>query len=402
MVARGSLLLSVLVALLGCDSGTSHDLPIPIGVLLSYSGTGAANSTNSERALQLAIEGANAAGGVQGRPLRLVARDTHSDPDTVTTPAGELMSAGASVFIGPDTPELAVPLVTPLDKQVLILPSIATAHSPFRRPPGWFVMGTGTARFACELHEQLQAQQRVKPVVLVDGNGYDTLLAWELTRRYGIPQVVLRAGQPSNINTLQPILSVNADAYVLATLPQPATSLIFAMAAVGSLGDPGRWYLTPGLHTPSFLDTIPKGMLTGARGVAPGTVAGVAGFRERFIARWQDQPLDDAYPFYDAAAVAVLALQRSSVREGTVAPGPGLIKHVLAVTRPGAMPVQWDQLALGLQLLAAGQEIEYQGVTGLIEFDVSGQTSSVNTKWWTIGPTGFEDIPRSGDCSTLR
>jgi branched-chain amino acid transport system substrate-binding protein len=402
MLARASLLIPALVAFAGCDSGTSRDdLSIPIGVLLSYSGAGAANSTNSERALQLAVETANDAGGVQGRPVRLVARDTHSDPSKVGAPATELMNLSASLYIGPDTPELAVPLVTPLNQQVLILPSIATAHSPFRRPPGWFVMGTGTARFACELHEQLQAQERKNPVVLVDDNGYDSLLAWELTRRYGIPQVVLRS-QASNVTTLQPILSANADGYVLSALPQPATSLIFAMAAVGALGDPGRWYLTPGLHTPAFLDTIPKGMLAGARGVGPGTVAGAAAFRERFFARWQDTPLDDAYPFYDAAAVAVLALQRSSLRDGTVAPGPGLAKHVVAVTRSGAMPVQWDQLATGLQLLAAGQEIEYQGVTGLIEFDISGQTSSANTKWWTIGPTGFEDIPRSGDCSALR
>ena len=66
------------------------------------------------------------------------------------------------------------------------------------------------------------------------------------------------------------------------------------------------------------------------------------------------------------------------------------------------MVVEWNQVALGLQLLAAGQEIEYQGVTGLIEFDLSGQTPSSNTKWWTIGATGFEDVGRSGDCSELR
>jgi ABC-type branched-subunit amino acid transport system substrate-binding protein len=397
----GRYLLSAVVALAGCDSGQPEGDDLPVGVLLSYSGPAAANSTNSERALQLAIESANAGGGVQGRRVRLVARDTHSDPSQVTRPAAELASAGVSLFIGPDSPELAVPLVTPLNQQVLLLPSIATAHSPFRRPAGWFVMGTGTARYACELQLQIEAQGYKNPVVLVDSNGFDALVGWELTRRYGLPGVVLR-NEPVNSRTLQPILALKADAYVLSALPPRATSLIFAMAAVGSLGDPRRWYLAPSLHTPAFLDTIPKGMLTGAHGVAPGTVAGAAEFRARFEARWQDTPLDDAYPFYDAGAVAVLALQRSAVREGTVAPGPGLVKHVTAVTRPGAMPVQWDQLALGLQLLAAGQEIEYQGVTGLIEFDVSGQTPSPNTKWWTIDADGFTDVARSGDCSALR
>ena len=30
-----------------------------------------------------------------------------------------------------------------------------------------------------------------------------------------------------------------------------------------------------------------------------------------FQARWQDEALDDAFPFYDAGAVAVLGLQRA-------------------------------------------------------------------------------------------
>jgi ABC-type branched-subunit amino acid transport system substrate-binding protein len=401
MMRWGLALLCAAGLLADCGSDSAPPDEVRIGVLLSYSGAGAANSTNSERAVQLAVENANAAGGVRGRRVDLVARDTHSDPATVTMPAAELLSAGASLLIGPDTPELAVPLVTPLRDQVLLLPSIATAHSPFRRPPGWFVMGTGTARYACELEVQLTTQGRKKPVVVVDSNSYDGLIGWELVRRYGLPQVVLPI-RTSNSATLQPILALEADAYVVSALPQPATSLIFAMAALGALGDPGRWYFSPSLHTPAFLETIPKGMLTGAHGVAPGTVAGAADFRDRFQARWQDKPLDDAYPFYDAAAVAVLALQRSAVREGTTAPGPGLVKHVDAVTRFGGMPVQWDQLALGLQLLAAGQEIEYQGVTGFIRFDLSGQTPSANTKWWTIGPAGFEDVARSGDCSDLR
>ena len=393
-------LIAVALALGGCGAAPPGE-DVRIGMLLSYSGAGAANSVNSERAVQLAIESANAAGGVQGRRLRLLARDTHSSPERVIAPANELMQAGASLLIGPDTPELAVQLVTPLEKQVLLMPSILTAHSPFRRPPGWFVMGTGTARYACELEEELRAHDRKNPVVVVDDFGYDSLVAWELTRRFGIPRVVVRTNQASNSTTVDPILSANADAYVLAVLPQPATSLIFAMAAVGGLGDPGRWYLTPSLHTPAFLDTIPKRMMTGAHGVAPGTVAGAASFRERFTARWEDDPLDDAYPFYDAGAIAVLALQRAMVRQGSAAAGPQLIEHVLAVTRPGGAVVEWDKLAMGLQLLAAGQEIEYQGVTGLIQFDLSGQTNSGNTKWWTIGPTGFEDIQRSGDCSAF-
>ena len=192
---------------LGCSTDPADD-GVSIGLLLSYSGELAANSTNSERALQMAIEVANANGGIAGRPVRIVARDTRSDVTKVVRPASELDAAGVAMFIGPDTPELAVPLVTPLGDRTIILPSFATSHSPFRRPPGWFVMGAGTARVACELAAQVRAHGRSKPLVLVDTNGYNSLLAWELTRTYGMPQVVLPSNQASNTSTVRPIAAV--------------------------------------------------------------------------------------------------------------------------------------------------------------------------------------------------
>jgi len=209
---------------------------------------------------------------------------------------------------------------------------------------------------------------------------------------------VLPSDRSTSRTSLQPILAAAADAYVLVAQPPNASPLVFAMAAVGALGDPSAWYLSPTLHTPAFLATIPAGALMGARGVAPGTVYGAADFRAQFAARWQDQALDDAYSFYDAGAIAALALARAVLREGHIPPGPELTKHVVAVTHPGGMRVQWHQLGEGLRLLEAGQEIEYQGLTGLIRFDLSGQTPSANTRWWTIGPDGFSDIEAKSDC----
>jgi ABC-type branched-subunit amino acid transport system substrate-binding protein len=292
-----------------------------------------------------------------------------------------------------------VPLVPVLTDQAVIMPSYATAHSPFRRPVGWFVMGTGTARVACELHNQLQAQGRTKPLLLADADGYSSLIAWEMVRRYGIPQVVLPTNQAVRVAALQPILARDADAYVLNALPPAASSLVFAMAAVGEVQDPTRWYLGPTLHTPAFLETIPKGLLTGAHGVAPGTAAGAAEFRTQFAARWQDGPLDDAYPFYDAGAVTVLALHRAMVREGRIPPGRDLVKHIVAVTHAGGTPVGWNELAKGLALITQGQEIEYIGLTGQIEFDLSGQTPTAGSNWWTIDGNGrFEAVERVGEC----
>src|SRR6185369_1113479 len=163
----------------------------------------AANSTNSERALQMAIEAANTAGGVGGRPLHILARDTRSDPAQVTTRARELVDAGAVLFFGPDAAELAVPLVPLLKEKTVILPSFTTGHAPFRKPDWWYLMGAGTARIACELHAQLQADHRVHPLVITDPNGYTNLVAWELIRTYSMERFVLPV-EPSTTTTVQP------------------------------------------------------------------------------------------------------------------------------------------------------------------------------------------------------
>ena len=387
---------ALVAAAAGCQDAPPADV-IPLGLLLSYSGALAANSVNSERAVLLAIEAANRAGGVAGRRLRVLARDTRSDPSRVTAPARQLVDANVALFIGPDTTELAVQLKELLGNHTLIMPSFTTA-SNFSKPYPWFVMGAPASRVACELAAQMRLAGRTHPLILVDPNGYNSLLGSELAFRYGIPQAFLPSSESSNDTTVRPITAMGADAYVLAALPRAASAVLYAMAVVGALDDPGRWYLSPTLHTPALLENIPQGLLTGARGVATGKVAGAQDFRDQFQTRWQDQPLDDAFPFYDAAAVAVLALQRAMTQEREIPVGTGLGKHIVGVTHAGGAPVGWNEIGRGLDLLRQGQEIAYIGLSGPLEFDVVGQSRAANINWWTIGAGGFEDVPRTGEC----
>jgi branched-chain amino acid transport system substrate-binding protein len=395
-------LLAVVLALAGgplaCGQTEPSSEAIPLGVLLSFTGHLAASSINSERALLMAVEAANAAGGIGGRRLALVARDTRSDPGQVTPAAQALMDAGAALFIGPDTVALAVQLKSVLAEQLLLLPSFATSNLNIYKPPTWFVMGATPARVACELVAQLQADGRKHPLVIAEPTGHNSLLAYELMRSHGMATTVLPS-DPAGVGAAAiPISALPADAYVLATVPASASRLLYNLKTIGTFGDARQWYLAPTLHTPALLETIPRGMLDGARGVATGTIAGATDFSERFARRWQDAPLDDAFPFYDAGAVAALALQRALAREGSIPAGSGLVPHIVAVTRASGTPVRWNEVGRGLELLRNGEEVGYIGLTGALEFDASGQTTAANTSWWTVGPAGFADIPSSSDC----
>ena len=183
---------------------------------------------------------------------------------------------------------------------------------------------------------------------------------------------------------------VNSDAYVLAAFPTSASALVYALTAKGDLLDPARWYLSPTLHTPAFLESIPKGVHERRPGVATGTVSGAADFRVAFARRWQDVPLDDAYPFYDAGRrrrpgpATSDAARWCHPRQDRACPTTSWPSPRRAGRRCSG-----TSSPRGLELLARGQEIEYFGLSGVIQFDASGQAPTASTKWWTIADEGF-------------
>jgi branched-chain amino acid transport system substrate-binding protein len=396
MKARDAAVVAV-AAMLGCGTPASDEDSIPLGLMLSYTGYLAANSVNSERAVLMAVEAANLAGGASGRTLRVMARDTRSDPRKVAGPTQELLDARVAVIIGPDNVDLVTELRMLLLDHTVLLPNLNTSSDLLWKPPHWFVMGANTGRVACELVQMALADGWKNPLVIMNPNGYNSSLGWNLANRYGLRKVVLPDDQKSTKASIHPITSSSEDSFVLAAFPPSAASLISALTAAGAL-DPSRWYLSPALHTPYFLGSIPRGALAGAHGVAPGTVAGAADFRQRFLERWDDEPLDDAYPSYDAAALAALAVQRAVVREGAVPPGSGMAAHLIAVSRPGGIAIRWNEIGRGLELLRQGQEVAYIGMSGIIEFDAAGVTPNAGTRWWTIADGAFADTPRAADC----
>jgi ABC-type branched-subunit amino acid transport system substrate-binding protein len=387
---------------LNCSTPPKDD-PIPIGLMLSYTGYLAANSINSERALLMAIEAANAAGGIEGRPVKVLARDTRSDPTKVVAPAKALIDAGVAVLIGPDYTDLVTQLRSVIQNRTVIFPSFATASDVEWKPPSWFVMGAGLKRVACEMVTQYRGAgfNDSEAIQIIDSSGYNSSLSFTLSNTYFIFKPPnLPSDYPSSVATVAPLVDVmsRSKAYVLAATPETASSLVYALTALGAIEDPSRFVLSPTLHTPAFLESIPKGALTGARGVSPGTVAGAGEFREAFRGRWHDVPLDDAYPFYDAGAIAVLAIQRALRDEGRIPEEPGLSKHIVAVTAPGGASVKWNELGRGLELLREGQEVGYFGLTGQLAFDNAGQTETASTKWWGITDDGFVDLPHTNTC----
>ena len=75
-------------------SGSSGSGPIKIGYITSATGIAAPNFADGAPGARAAIDAANAAGGVDGRQLELVAEDDQSNPSLDKTEAQDLVSKG--------------------------------------------------------------------------------------------------------------------------------------------------------------------------------------------------------------------------------------------------------------------------------------------------------------------
>src|SRR6478736_2583504 len=76
--------------------------PILIGYLPALTGPSSSTGVGINRGIQLAVQEINAAGGIDGRQIELVVRDTQSEPTKAVNGAAELIHAHkVSVMLGP-------------------------------------------------------------------------------------------------------------------------------------------------------------------------------------------------------------------------------------------------------------------------------------------------------------
>lgn len=115
----------LLLLLSACGDKT----PIPIGFLGGTSGRFADLGAAGRNGAQLAVDQRNAAGGVRGRQLVLIAEDDKQDSQTAEQAFRRLQRAGVQVMVGPMTSSVAM-AVKPLADEARVLmvsPTVTTA-----------------------------------------------------------------------------------------------------------------------------------------------------------------------------------------------------------------------------------------------------------------------------------
>ena len=364
---------------------------IAVGALLPFTGDIGASGTNIERALLMVTEQINQAGGIVGKDVRIASRDTHSDVKRGLEAARSLIEdAQPLAVLGPENDDLAVEMV-PLIRTTSTVQISGGVTSPIFTPIDdggyWFRTCPSAQEHGHALAERMHLDGVRRAAILTVssryGYGFAAILVNELNAA-GIDVVdpmTFRPDEPTYSGRILELLDHEPDAIVLVAYPKTGAAIIQEWAI---LGGGNSWYFSPTLKADVFIDNVPPGLLEGAVGVAPTVAQDDGTFALAFSDRWDgDVPLDVARFYYDAAALTMLAAAAAS-DPGRTPTGSEVRDRVIEVSRPGGAPITWDRLEEGLALLAAGEEIDYQGVSGEVDLDDRGDLEEGRVAFWTI------------------
>ena len=152
--------------------------PIRVGYLPALTGPSSSTGIGINRGLQLAVQEINAAGGIDGRQLELITRDTQSDPTKAVNGAAELtrgqnvsavfgpVNSGESLAVVPLLARSSTPQLHPCWVDTLTDPQ--KYPMCFRNAPTNQQIGAAANRYVVEI------LKKKKVAVISDTTGYGT------------------------------------------------------------------------------------------------------------------------------------------------------------------------------------------------------------------------------------
>jgi branched-chain amino acid transport system substrate-binding protein len=114
--------LGVLILLAGCGAEQASDKQaLRLGVIIEATGPNASLGVAGRNGMQLAIEQANANGGIQGRSIELLYRNDVSSPEVMQQGMRELIDAKVEAILGPMTSRTAMQLIPTANAAGIVL-----------------------------------------------------------------------------------------------------------------------------------------------------------------------------------------------------------------------------------------------------------------------------------------
>jgi ABC-type branched-subunit amino acid transport system substrate-binding protein len=363
------------------------DGQLQIGTLLPETGSLAFLGPPEFAGVDLAVQEINEAGGVLGQDVEVIhgdSGDTSTDIANQTT--DRLLSQNVDAIVGAASSGVSF---TVIDK---ITGAGVVQFSPANTSPDFTDYDDDGLYFRTAPSDVLQG--RILGELIVE-EGSSTVGIVALQDPYGegladnVAQTIEDSGgevvateiydpQAQNFDAeVQALVSADPEAIVVIGFDESAR-IISTMIEQGIGPDSKNVYTVDGNTGNSLGEQLPEGALEGIKGTVPGAETSEE-FRQRLLEINPD--LEDfvyAGEAYDAVVVSALAAEAAQSDAGR-----DIAEHIADVTREGEKCTTFADCK---ELLDAGEDVDYDGISGPIELDDVGDPTFASIGIYSFGP----------------
>lgn len=351
-----------------------------VGALNPITGAGSPYGPGMQRAILMAVEEVNAAGGAGGRKIEAVSEDTQTKPEAAVLAAKKLIdvnkvqailgtwASGVSLAVMPLTDEAnliqmnvsGAPAISTLDKKDLV----------------WRFQATND-RFGAAFAEIATKRGYKRPATMAFnnasgiGNTEGFRKAWEKRGGKVVASVVYEPGRPSYRSELQKVLAEKPDVIVTGSYLPDTTILLREWY---QSGDKNAWIIPGWAANPDLIKALGAEVCEGIISVDSVSNESSGAFK-RFDAAYMKalgvSALTNVYApmAYDMVITLALAMEVA----GPTATSAQISARIREVANPPGTPVA--TFAEGKALLARGQKINYEGASSKLDFDSFGDVT---------------------------
>jgi ABC-type branched-subunit amino acid transport system substrate-binding protein len=366
-------------------AGAKGDGTLKIGTLLPQTGSLAFLGPPEFAGVGLAVKDINDAGGVNGKQVEVTNSDSgDTSTDTASQSVDRLLSNNVDAIIGAASSSVSLSVI---DK---ITGAGVLQISPANTSPELTDYADKGLYFRTAPSDVLQG--RVDgDLILSDGNttlgilqlqdSYGTGLGDAVTESFEggggqvVEKVVYDPKAASFSTEVGKIKAADPEAIILISFEE-AKKIIPELVKQGIGPDKKKIYFVDG-DIANYSKDFPKGTLTGAKGTLPGVVADDS-FKARLMT--VDSKLDQfayAPESYDATVLVALAAQAAGDDSGT-----SIASKMQDVSAGGEKCTSFKDC---LALLKDKKDIDYDGVSGPVEFNEKGDPSEATIGIYQYG-----------------
>jgi branched-chain amino acid transport system substrate-binding protein len=352
------------------ETKTVTDTPLKFGSILPTTGTLAFLGPPEIAGVNLGVKEVNDAGGVLGKPISVVHRDSgDTTTDIATQSVTDLLSQDVSGIIGAASSGVSKTVINQITGAGVVQFSPANTSPEFtdwddkglywRTAPSDVLQGRTLGNYIMSC-----GAQTVGMIVLNDayGTGLQANITETVEGAGGqvVAAELFNEGDSQFSSQVDAVVAAKPDAIVIITFDQ-AKSIVPLLTGKGI--DPSSMFMVDG-NTTDYSKDLEPGTLEGAQGTIPGPFTGET-FQKALLEIDPDlTSWSYAGESYDAVNLMSLAAEAAGSTEGTA-----IAEQLEAVSKDGE---KCFDFAGCVTLLRNGEDIDYDGISGPVSFDENG------------------------------